>query len=188
MKNIILGMTGLLIMIYTLLIGINLYVFVTEKNLLEKHVSRAVENVLEEYYKDTSESIAENRLKEDILTDEDRDKTSIEIVELDLEKGLISVIVQKDVTLITGKVRQVSIEKTAIIEKLVVSHPRIEVSFMVGDMLYKQYQLTKGEVCPMPKTPAGEFLGWRALNDESSVVIQEIGNVWEDQVYYAVME
>lgn len=187
-KNIILGAIGILITMYTLFICINIFSIIVESNKLEKRVSRALENVLETYDKNADVVEAKAQLKDDICMNDRDENIVIDIAEFDLEKGIISVDVRKKIKLVTGKAKVLSCEKTALIDKWVVRHPSVTVAFYVGESLYKQYQLTKGEVCPMPKDPEGGFVGWLAADTSNQEFIGQIGEVWENQMYYAVIK
>lgn len=186
-KNIILGAIGIFITMYTLFICINIFSIIVESNKLEKRVSRALENVLETYDKNADVVEAKAQLKDDICMNDRDENIVIDIAEFDLEKGIISVDVRKKIKLVTGKAKVLSCEKTALIDKWVVRHPSVTVAFYVGESLYKQYQLTKGEVCPMPKDPEGSFVGWLAADASNQEFIGQIGEVWENQMYYAVI-
>ena len=120
MKNIVLGLIGIFITMYTMLIGLNLLSFYTQKNELEKHVSRVVKNTLEAEYQNDDvvevEQMLLQELKEAILAE--TAQIEVEIKAMDLQKGILSVRVTKRVVMLNGKKREIVVEKTAIVERM----------------------------------------------------------------------
>lgn len=189
MKNIFLAIVGIFITIYMLLIGANIYSIQTQKNALEKTVSRAVEHALEENYPHGNKEEAVSMIEQEIHTAvSNGNETVVRVQALDLAKGLISVLVVEDIQLITGDVKQIVIEKTAIMERIDTKTQKVSVTFYVDGEVYKEYELTKGEECPLPKPPEDVFSGWVEYGAESLGPIESIGAVWEDKVYLAITE
>ena len=119
MKNIILGLIGIFISLYTLLIGLNVLFVQTQKNELEKQVSRIVKNTLENEYQKGEDAFVEQMLVQELTTvlSTERDRLEIEIQGIDLEKGLLSVKVTKHVEMLNGREKAIVVEKTAIMER-----------------------------------------------------------------------
>ena len=119
MKNMILGIIGVFIAIYTIAIGIEIYNTQVRKNQLDNSVSRIVEEVLETYYKGNdaqAKMVLEERIKDSLHTNA---KLNIEIMAFDMEKGIISITVTEEYTQMNGTIRSESINKTAIMERAV---------------------------------------------------------------------
>ena len=119
MKNMILGIIGVFIAIYTIAIGMELYNTQVRKNQLDNSISRIVEEVLETYYKGSNaqaKSVLEQRIKDSLHTNAE---LNIEIMALDMEKGIISVSVTEEYTQMNGTTRRESVSKTAIMERTV---------------------------------------------------------------------
>ena len=120
MKNVILGIIGILVTIYTLQIGLNILYVQTQKNQLERHVSRIVKHTLEaEYQKGDASVVIQVLLQE--LKDAISDKNGnleIEIQGIDLQKGFLSIRVIKRVEMLNGKEKTVVVEKTAIMDRI----------------------------------------------------------------------
>ena len=118
MKSLILGLIGAFVTLYTFLIGIDMMLMQTSKNEMDRQVSRVVKQALEEGY-----SAGEEEIVLQLITQELRSIISkgedvhVEIQAIDLQKGLLSVKVSKQVKLMNGKVRELVVEKTAIIER-----------------------------------------------------------------------
>lgn len=119
MKNMILGLIGIFISFYTLLIGLNILFVQTQKNELEKQVSRIVKNTLENEYRKGEESFVEQMLLQEIkdVLSTGGSRLEIDIQGIDLEKGFLSVKVTKYVEMLNGKEKAIVVEKTAIMER-----------------------------------------------------------------------
>lgn len=122
MKNVILGMIGVFITLYTLLIGANVLYVQTQKNQLEKHVSRIVKHTLESEYQKGEESVVKQILLQEIKNaiSDQNDNLEIEIQGMDLQKGFLSVRVTKRVEMLNGKEKTIVVEKTAIMDRVYV--------------------------------------------------------------------
>lgn len=119
MKNIILGLIGIFISFYTLLIGLNILFVQTQKNELEKQVSRIVKNTLENEYQKGEDSFVERMLVQELVEvlSTERSRLEIEVQGIDLEKGFLSVKVTKHVEMLNGREKTIMVEKTAIMER-----------------------------------------------------------------------
>lgn len=128
-KNIILGMIGVFISIYTLLIGLDILMYQTSKNQIEKQVSRIVKQVLETNYQRDDVEMVKQMMTEEILSSVSKNGTiKVEIEAIDLEKGLLSVSVTKQIQMLNGKEKEIRIEKTAIVDRVYVDEMELEVS------------------------------------------------------------
>lgn len=128
-KNIILGMIGVFISIYTLLIGLDILMYQTSKNQIEKQVSRIVKHVLETNYQRDDVEMVKQMMTEEILSSVSKNGTiKVEIEAIDLEKGLLSVSVTKQIQMLNGKEKEIRIEKTAIVDRVYVDEMELEVS------------------------------------------------------------
>ena len=104
--------------LYTFLIGLDILIFQTSKNEMEKHVSRIVENVLEtEFQTGEAETVKQKLIEEITSSISKKGSLQVEFQAIDLEKGLLSVKVRKQLRLFNGKQREIVVEKTAIIER-----------------------------------------------------------------------
>lgn len=120
-KSIILGIIGVFITVYTMLIGLDVLSYQTNKNEIDKHLSRIMKHVLESEYQSGDETLAKQMILQelkDITSGED--EMEVEFQAIDLEKGLLSVKVTKNISMLSGKQKQIVVEKTAIIERVVV--------------------------------------------------------------------
>lgn len=124
MKNIMLGMIGLFVTLYTLLAGLDILYLQTQKNQLEKHVSRIVKNTLEMQYQTGEEEIVEAMLLQEIreAVSSKNATLEVEVQGIDLQKGLLSVKVTKHVEMLNGREKTIVVEKTAILERAYISN------------------------------------------------------------------
>lgn len=124
MKNIMLGIIGIFVVLYTLQIGLNVLFFQTQKNELEKHVSRVVKNTLEADFSEEEEASVKQMILEELkeTLSDDRGELEVEVQGIDLQKGFLSVRVTKRVEMLNGKERTIVVEKTAIVDRLYISN------------------------------------------------------------------
>jgi hypothetical protein len=118
MKNIILGMIGSLIAVYTFVSCLGIYSISSRKNEMENNIAKVLEQNLREYYgKENGDADAAQSVKEDMLGGLGSDSTvSINILACDMSAGILSVAVTETFTLPGGKEKSVSCEKTVIVE------------------------------------------------------------------------
>lgn len=123
MKNIILGIIGVFVTLYTLLIGLNILNLQTQKNELEKHVSRIVRNTLEAEYQSGEEATVKQMLTQEIMDSISTNSSTVlvEIKAIDLKKGILSVKVTKQLEMLNGREKEIVIEKTAIMDRAYVA-------------------------------------------------------------------
>ena len=85
---------------------------------MDKHISRIVENVLEGEYEADNTEIVKQLLTQEIINSISEDgSVTVEVKAIDLKKGLLSVRVTKQLSLLNGKQKRIVVEKTAIIER-----------------------------------------------------------------------
>jgi len=124
LKNAILGVLGACILFFTTLIGLGVYNTGVRKNEVDNILSQVVKQTLEEGYGQTNAKEWETKLKENILLRLGSD-SDVEIVIdcMDLEKGIIHVMVQETFWQINGKRKILEWEKTAIMERAAIGIP-----------------------------------------------------------------
>lgn len=118
MKNMILGILGVAVLLYTILTGLNVYTVQVGKNEMDRHISRIVKNVLEEEYQGTDTEVVKEILTEEIVSSLSKNgMVTVDFYAIDLEKGIISVKVTKNLKVWNGRERKIVVEKTAIVER-----------------------------------------------------------------------
>ena len=110
----------------------------------------------------------------------------VDVVEADLEKGLLSVVVTETFTHPNGSLGTVSCSSTALLER---EAPRDEVvlTYYVGDQIYQQYGLLEGEdfrVPAAPSLPGRTFSHW--AEEDTGQRADFPGKATENRTYRAV--
>uniref|UniRef100_UPI004056B6CB hypothetical protein n=1 Tax=Agathobacter sp. TaxID=2021311 RepID=UPI004056B6CB len=117
MKNTILGIVGTWIAIYTIAIAMEVYNTQVRENQLDNAISHIVQEVLKTHYQGSNaqaKADLQERIKDGLHAGAEPE---IEILALDMEKGIISVTVTERYRQANGAVRAVSASKTAIMER-----------------------------------------------------------------------
>ena len=118
MKNIVLGVFGCLIAIYTVLSCLSIYSISARKNEMENCVSQVLEQNLKKYYRGEHTDVeVEAFVRQDLLQRMYSDsKPEITIRCCDMTNGMISVHVTESFGLPGGYRKSVSCDKTIIVE------------------------------------------------------------------------
>ena len=189
MKNILLGAIGILTTIYVTLIGMNLYMIQTHKDQLENCFSRILQQALVDGYNTADDEEIAQRIISELAESRNKDSAvQVVIQAMDLKRGFLSVKVTERFSLLTGKEKEITLEKIILMDRIVLNEDQVKVTFLLEGEVFKSYQLIKGENCPLPKSPEGNFAGWVKQGDDTKTLISSIGEVWEDEVYIAVMK
>jgi len=118
MKNVIIGITGGFIILYTVVICLSIYGSVSRSNEMEHGLSRSVETVLlRSYQTSTSHSEVLTQVEQELqqwIASESEVEITLKVC--DLQKGILSVEVIEQYRTPFGAVRKKQYEKTAIIE------------------------------------------------------------------------
>lgn len=189
MKSVILAFIGILITLYTFSSVFSVFSLQTRKNDLENHLARVVEDFLESAYPNGDEGMVKQRLMNELSKNVDDSGTlTVEVQALDLQKGIISVKASETFRQFNGKKRTIVCEKTAIVEQAVPTESMVTIRFLVEGMLYKEYQIEAGTVCPVPKLPDGEYLGWAERESANESLLTALTQIWEDKIYVAITD
>jgi hypothetical protein len=118
MKNIILGMMGCLIAIYTFVSCLSIYSISSRKNEMENCVAQVLEHSLRQYYgQEGGDAEAAQAVREDLLGQlHSESQVQVEIRACDMSAGILSVSVRETFTLPGGQEKTLSCEKTIIVE------------------------------------------------------------------------
>ena len=128
MKNIILGIIGTFLVIYTAVISLTVYGVQSRKNEVENVLSGIVTETLAEYYvpeilRDekyvpANRTVVENTLSEELLRRITSDSdVQITIIACDMDKGILSARVDETYFLPNGTKKTWSFAKTAIVDQ-----------------------------------------------------------------------
>ena len=127
MKNIILGISGGLVLIYTIVICLTIYGNSSRSNEVEYALSQVVMSTLKENYvavamrdaayQPATEEAVLKEVQEKLLSYVDSDtNVSVSLRACDMEKGILSVSVKETYKTPLGQKKEACYEKTAIVE------------------------------------------------------------------------
>lgn len=187
MKNVVIGLIGLFMTVYMIVISMQVSVVQMHRNQLENIFSRVMHQTLKEGFQTKNEQAAFQMLEKELaesLSNEGR--LTVQVEHMDLEKGILSAAVTEELSLITGEKKILFVEKTILMDRQAVEEPMVTVTFLRNDELYKEYQLVKGEICPEPFAPSEPFAGWAERGKEYNGVVVVHKPVWTDIVYVAM--
>lgn len=197
MKNVLLGMIGGFLILYTAVISLSIYSISTRKNELENCLSQIVEDVLEANYVPEELRSEETRIagRADIeqqvrdavgLRIPSDSELQITILACDMEKGILSVRVDESYTMPNGATRNWYCAKTAVIDRKKEPEDYRTIRFVVDGSDYKVYERKEGESYPVPKNPEGSFLYWKAEDNNAVSPWNENATVNGDDTWIAV--
>lgn len=195
MKNIILGIFGAFLAVYTAIMGLCMYNIYARKDELDNCLSEVLESIMEEYYvgdcfvnfKNQYSDVQIQKCVEEALrlrTNLDSDM-EITFLACDMEKGILSVAVKESFPLPNGKTKTISAKKTLISDRTEEAKEVI-VQFYAGDELYKEYRMTEGQKLIPPKSPEGDFKGWKQQGEERIYDFSSGNEVWKNIKFEAV--
>lgn len=120
MKNFILGGLGFVVFLMGIYSCLSIHKISTNRNLLNRCASSVIESSLFDYYGyedvtvEDMEKIIKERIQERTNWAEGIDVT---VKGMDLEIGLLSVLIEREFQLPSGNIKKIEIEKTAIIDE-----------------------------------------------------------------------
>lgn len=127
MKNVVLGIIGCFIVIYTAMLSLSIYSVSVRKNQIDKCLSAALMSTMNKYYKPNmyvvdktavDDSQVENELissiEERLTSDSDIDAM---IYVCDMEKGIISAEIMEEFSLPMGRTKTITCSKTIIADQ-----------------------------------------------------------------------
>lgn len=118
MKNIIMGIMGCMIAVYTIVSCLGIYSISTRKNEMENSISQVLEQNLNRYYgSESSDAQVEACVRQDLIQQlYAASELTIDIRCCDMVSGIISVCVTEKFGLPGGFQKTVSCEKTILVE------------------------------------------------------------------------
>lgn len=128
MKNIILGIIGGFLIIYTAVIGLIVYGIQSRENEVQNALSEIVVDTLADYYvpeflrdddyePESAETIAQEITEELLRRISSDSEVAVTVIACDLDKGLLSVRVDEAYQLPNGSTRVWAFAKTAIVDQ-----------------------------------------------------------------------
>ena len=118
MKTIVLGFTGCMLVILTVISCLSIYGISARKNEIENCTAQVVEQNLRTFYRSgASDEEAREALRQELMVRLDSaSQVSVDVRTCDMEKGILSVRVVESFTLPGGQKKEVACEKTMIVE------------------------------------------------------------------------
>lgn len=118
MKNIIMGIMGCMIAVYTIVSCLGIYSISARKNEMENSISQVLEQNLNRYYMSgTSDAQVQELVKQDLVRQMyAASELTVDIRSCDMTAGIISVCVTEKFGLPGGYQKTISCEKTIIVE------------------------------------------------------------------------
>ena len=162
------------------------------ENALSLSVKNAVETTMNQktyYIENNQEFIADftQNLLVQISNDAD---IEVKVSKADYENGLLSVRVEEKFLHPNGNEGKNICETTVVFEKVPTKAELVTITYMLDtDILYKEYQLAKGDTIIVPKPPQKDgktFRGWMEKADEG--VVKEFGKAEGNKIYLAVFQ
>lgn len=122
MRNVILGILGCIIAIYTIASCLSIYSISARKNEMENCVSQVLEKNLNRYYaSDVSNGEVEACVRQELLERMySSSELSIQIKACDMSTGILSVCVKEQFTLPGGRQKTLVCDKTILVETEVI--------------------------------------------------------------------
>lgn len=180
MKNIIYGGAGIAIIVIVSAILLSVMGRSARSHELNLAVARAVKNTVQTGYERACEEGNNESLTEEMTaylgqavlqSVHSEASVEIDILEMDPEKGIVSARVTEEFTYPNGKSGRVSVVKTAIADRQELKETQnCTIRYYVGDWLYKEYSIFKGDAVIVPKEPSvsgKQFKGWVSKSDHT---------------------
>ena len=119
MKNVILGLLGCVIAIYTIVSCLSIYSISSRKNEVENCVAQVVKQNMQRYYaKEHSDAEVSAFVKQDLISQLRSDsRVSVDILACDMRTGILSVSVKEGFLHATGTQKVIQCNKAMIVEE-----------------------------------------------------------------------
>lgn len=210
MKNVIIAVGLVLVLILSAFISLTVYSHNSRQNEVEEALTVAVEQALEnlmidkQYTINNQEEFVADFTQRLILGIDSESTITVNILAVDIDKGLLDVEVVEEYTQLNGSVGTASYRKTVILETVVEDATAYHsVTFLVesgyGSGIlekYKEFTISHGSgvIFPgaKPTMEGHTFKGWSltepSADDGTTQELASDMNVEKDLVFYAVFE
>lgn len=188
MKNVIIGICSVVLIGVLVLTIYTLHGRSIRKQELNRALTWGMENALEKLKEDSAYAPANNEelvalfLQEFLMEIDSKSKVTVNILDVDSKKGLLSAEAILTYSHPIGTTGKVSARETVILEQVNIAEAEefCSLNYIVEGARYKTYNVKKGSTFMTPGAPSVEgktFLGWRELQGEE--IIRLIGRVVE---------
>jgi hypothetical protein len=176
MRNLVIGICSLALVLLLLMIGYTVTGREKRTAELEKALNLAMEQTVsslqeqDEYSPGSDEelvAIFEQQLLVQLEAEADYE---IRVLDVDCEKGLLSVAVTEHYTHLNGRPGSITVQKLILLDRVADSadYGMRQLTYLVEDETYRRYELEAGSTLVVPREPylaSGSFAGWRLLSD-----------------------
>mgnify|MGYP007099693201 CR=1 FL=1 len=192
MKKMILTVCGLMTLLLLIMICYTFYGRSVRKAELEAALSSGMQkavNMLDagEYAPRDNEEFIALFLEAFAVEFQSSSDVTVHVLDADVRKGLLSAEAILVFRHPIGTEGRVAARRTIIREAYSEAgrEEQVVVQYMVDGKVYKRYELKKDATLIAPKEPAGEFAGWREL-DGDSIVTMDNRKADRDYIFVAV--
>jgi hypothetical protein len=176
MRNVVIGICSFVFFLLLLMVGYTVTGREKRYAELESALNFAMEQTMERLeYPDEFSPVNDEQLAalfEQLFLAQITAKADyeIQILDIDCEKGLLSVEVTEHYTHLNGHAGSITAQKLVLLDQTEGEGAckTVELTFWVGEQVYRRYEMTAGSAIVIPRTPyleKGTFAGWRSLDD-----------------------
>lgn len=200
MKQIAIGLVSFIIIVLFVSICININGRYIREQDVVNNLTEAIESSARSVWLNdtgeitTDEELADYFVESLICQIESEDKITINVIEADVEKGILAVDMTQTFSYSDGSEGNVYYQKVIILDQIIIGKlPQYEVVFYLSEEdknlgeIYKKYILEEGMDFKTPMIPDDsieqEFIGWLSVDGEVSETIE--GDVEESTYFIA---
>jgi hypothetical protein len=176
MRNVVIGICSFVFFLLLLMVGYTVTGREKRYAELESALNFAMEQTMERLeYPDEYSPVNDEQLAalfEQLFLAQITAKADyeIQILDIDCEKGLLSVEVTEHYTHLNGRAGSIVAQKLVLLDQAEEegASKTVELTFWVGEQVYRRYEMSAGSAMVLPRTPyleKGTFGGWRSLDD-----------------------
>lgn len=193
MKNIIIGLSSIVILLLAILIVFTTFGRQTRINELNNGLNNAMQIAIEmikedpEYSPKSNEDLVADFMQAFAMHIDSSSDIEIEILDVDYELGLLSVRATAKYKHLIGTDGSVSVEKTMVLEKYekenAVTYSYI--TYLVDGKSYRSYEVKNGDKHILPPNPSisgKTFVGWQFVNPDGNGVVYTVNQLKEMKV------
>lgn len=119
----------------------------------------------------------------------------IEVLDVSAPRGILSVRVTETYAHLNGRTGHISLQKMAVCDQVTQEglHEKRNLTFYVGEQIYRQYELDVGNALTVPRTPFKDnavFAGWQDMESKKTYAPEELGRLilQENMEFHALWE
>lgn len=201
MRNIVMGICSLGIFFLVLMIGLTISGRQKRASELDTALNLAMEQALQMLvYNDDSGPKSDEELCavfENLFLAQLSANASyqIEVLDVSAQRGILSVRVTETYAHLNGRTGHISLQKMAVCDQVTQEdlYGKRNLTFYVGEQIYRQYELDAGSALTVPRTPFKDnevFAGWQDMESKEAYAPEELGRLilQGNMEFYALWE